>query len=188
MLLQFVAALSSGFFSREIATYTDNKLKYLDIITPLHDVYYNKYVPPFMHLPILNDIVTYSVMVIWILQTDARTFEEQLIKASFLYFIRGVAIGLTSGYSSYRHASGLYNEDERNMSRFFSDLVVSGHVGVVWLLIFEVLGRCAFYKKIIWIFMGTMSVAVNLLVGDHYCSDIWLGIILAGLVQTSRLF
>lgn len=117
-------------------------------------------------------------------------YEQFIYELGLLYIIRAVACRLTVGYVSPRRVitRGLVSG---GANCYYSDLVVSGHTMtacMMYYFMFDELRRdirntdnitvlsCV---TMLWI----VSVSSNLIVGDHYSSDVFLGLVLPYLLH-----
>lgn len=102
------------------------------------------------------------------------------------YLIRLLSIISTYGYVSRRYLLDTHYNTGFNAN--FSDLVISEHVGLTWILAIDILKHGLCWQKNIATWLAVLSAYVNLAVGDHYSSDVILGAIISTLLQYSTLF
>ncbi len=69
----------------------------------------------------------------------------------------------------------------------FSDLIVSGHVGITFIIMCSILSYGDCWQKIISTWIAVGQAYVNLAVGDHYTSDVVLAVVMAVLLHTNSL-
>ena len=106
----------------------------------------------------------------------------------FVFLIRGLCIATTSGYVSYRKKIGKHKQQHGANSNY-TDLVISGHTMTACLLFYNIIdSNCGLVYLYVSCVMTTFSVFVNLLVGDHYVSDLIIAVTLSCLAHYSLLF
>ncbi len=97
-----------------------------------------------------------------------------------LLLVRFLCVISTSGYSSIRYA---YRGDTRGMfNRAHNDLVISGHTMYKTLCLLFILSNSGILYGLFCCIIIVAGILSNLLVGDHYTSDIILGVTLSILI------
>lgn len=119
--------------------------------------------------------------IISLLLTYPHSLSTPFIKMHIvLLIIRFLCVISTSGYSSLRYA---YNRDERGlMNNLHNDLIVSGHAMYKTLCLMFIVNNCSVLYSIICMPIIIFGILTNLFVGDHYTSDVILGVSLAILI------
>ena len=154
----------------------------IDSPVPVFDIFYNIYIHFFsnyesvilFHHPYLPDLFLTITM---ILTYPYNLSDEFIYMHTILLLIRFLCVVATSNYCSPRYA--FKNDTRGYINNLHSDLMISGHAMYMMLsllFIFDNHGIIYSLFSSVLIFTGIIT---NLLVGDHYTSDIILGISLA---------
>ncbi len=168
-------------------------------LTPIYDVYYSNVNRIFTNYHMLPDICTGILFITAViihgevsfanfyLSYNLYNIEQILYQTSILYLIRATACRSTIGYASKRHTLPA-NKSLNNMAGlncYFSDLVISGHTitsTISFCFLFDVYAE-QLTQIISVVLMWLVSVSSNLLIGDHYTSDIFIAIVLTFLLH-----
>jgi hypothetical protein len=116
-----------------------------------------------------------------IIVTYPYNFCTEFIKIhTVLLFIRFSCVITTSGYVSARYYKSYKTCKSHNgfLNKLHTDLVISGHAIYKTLCILFIIHNCSLFYNLIAVPALAFGIITNLLVGDHYTSDIILGIAL----------
>lgn len=170
--------ISSIFFSNIVGKVSDQRcVNYYTV--PVYDIW-NEY---FFYLPnlwFLPDIFIGIFAGIFINSCSLDTILDFLLKHAILNFIRCACCFSTTGYVSIRYDR--FNSNQGMFNCYFSDMCISGHAMTMTLLYLFT------YTISVYFMTGLLLVSLLsiLMVGDHYTSDVILGISLSLLIQVQN--
>jgi len=186
MLLQAVVLGVTLFATKKVSDRSDlycSRRKHP--LAPVYDVFHSNFEPWLARYYLIPDIVLGITLVLWFTNYAKELFAITLTKVTVYYIIRLLSIVSTYGYVSRRYLLDLHYNTGFNSN--FSDLAISGHVGLTWILAIDILKNGLCWQKNIATWLAVLSAYVNLAIGDHYSSDVILGAIIAALLQYSTL-
>lgn len=186
MLLQVVILIITLIATKRVSDKSDlhcSSRKYQ--LTPVYDLYHSNFKAWLARYYSIPDIVLGITLVLWFTNYTKELFTITLTKVTVYYIIRLLSIASTYGYVSRRYSLDMHYNTIFNTN--FSDLVISGHVGLTCILAIDVLKHGLCWQKNIATWLALLSAYINLAVGDHYSSDVILGAIIAILLQYSTL-
>jgi len=170
---------SIGKANDKLAVY--NSIYESDYLTPIYDVYFSHNKAFLIDHHYLPDLILFINMLLscWFIE-DYNLLLNSLIA---FYLIRGICIFITVGYVSVRFLEKK-KINQKGTNTIFTDLCISGHVGMCCILSLCVVNPVIRFLSLI---LSGLMIFVNLAVGDHYSSDVFLGTVLAVLITTSTL-
>lgn len=123
--------------------------------------------------------MTFLLHVVGLFNVDYVRFGYEL---GTLYIIRGIACRLTVGYVSPRSLAT--SDIKGGANCYITDLVISGHTMTASVLFCNVLDVCTSnWLVMLYTIVWAVSVSSNLFVGDHYSSDVFIGLVLTWLLH-----
>lgn len=189
MLLEAILFLSSVYFNMAVAKSHDALIcSKNQLFTPVYDLFHSNRKPILMKsCPWIVDIVVALTACAWFYTIESEKIPESLFRASIFYAIRGISIFATTGYTSVRHYNGFHSKKVKTFSNFaHTDLVISGHVGLTCLMAIDIFWYGGVVEKLVSAILVLASSVFNLANGDHYTSDVILGLVLAVLIGTHQ--
>ena len=147
-------------------------------LKPFYDIYHSNFGIPLHRMYWLADIVIVILAILWLTVCDWQALEEIIHMYIAMYSIRLACISCTSGYVSPRK---LHTDHQQlyGTNNCFTDMCISGHLLTTCILAFSVLDLTDnIEEQSIAITLIIMSFGINLLNGDHYTSDLILGVVL----------
>lgn len=155
---------------------------------PVYDLWFSNFSAPLIehhYLPDLSLLVMFCLAYQYITYITLMHFVRVY---RFVYIVRCLCIATTSGYVSYRKKEGNHLQ-VFGANSSYTDLVISGHTMTAMLLFCVIYdSECSEHYLVISSLTATMSVVSNLLVGDHYVSDLVIAIALSCLAYYSPFF
>ena len=149
---------------------------------PSYDIFHSNISCKLMHHPYLSDLLLLFTALQWLTVSSQITTASFFLKTAFFYFIRAVTLRLTVGFASPRYYFGLHHNAKNGTNNHFMDLTISGHVGLTTLYCLDLCLLGNNWHRIFAVVNLINSVMMNLLIGDHYSSDLWLGFIIPCLI------
>ena len=191
VLIYIVVTIITCYCNTLIGTIHDNRHIHTpkeQLLVPLYDVWYSNFGAPLINYSYLPDILIWINILLLIPCLVYNTFIHFINVLCFLFTIRGLCIFSTSGYVSYRKK----NTDVllvTSINNSYTDMVISGHTMTSILLFCHIYdSECSSLYVIISSIITFFSIFTILLVGDHYVSDILIGLTLSFLSHYSIFF
>lgn len=173
-------AKHAGKFGDKIVT--DDLWAPRQYMVPKYDMYFDnfKFHVNWWFVP---DLTLSLLFLMLFFQMYLVNYSKLIFELGVVYIIRAIACRLTVGYVSLRRAM-TFGQIKGGGNCYYSDLVVSGHTLTACIFYFNILD---IYDNNIFLIVYTLiwaiSVGSNLFVGDHYSSDVFLGIIISFLLH-----
>jgi hypothetical protein len=149
---------------------------------PSYDLYISNFPVFLMEYHFLPDLLLVTNIVISCMFVEYKLLINSLL---IFYLIRLLVIYSTVGYVSFRFYK-MKNTESYLSNSLFTDLCISGHVGCSFII-----SLCICENNIIQsisLLISSLLAFVNLACGDHYSSDVILGIILSILITNCKLY
>ncbi len=186
---KFVGLFVVLYATIEITKLSDKRCRQKRILMiPAYDIYYSHVSCWLANYHLIPNIILSITLALWCTIYTDDVMSAILNKLIVFYGIRLVSISTTQGFVSYRYYHHKYNLDTGLLwgaNSSCSDLTISGHAGLAWLLVCDILQHGECYQKNIAVWLGIAQIYTNLAVGDHYTSDLFIGWILAVLIHTN---
>lgn len=190
-MLQFIGSVvllvTGAILADHAGKFGDNIADDNSYVTPRYDMYYdliNRIDVSLWYVPDMSITVLYGLtLVLHLFGVIKIAFTKLIFELGVLYIIRAIACRLTVGYSSPR-STVTYGKIKGGTNCYVSDLVISEHTMTASILFCTVFDVCnsnwllALYG-VIWF----VSVSSNLFVGDHYSSDVFIGLVITYLLH-----
>jgi hypothetical protein len=154
-------------------------------IRPIYDVYHSNYDTILAEHHYLPDLLIAATIMQWAAVANYDLVLSAMLRIIIFHSIRSSAIAATCGYVSpaFLNKSNI----PVGMNANFSDLVISGHIGVSCILVFDMVYLGSAVLATAAIITILISSYINLAVGDHYTSDLIIGAAMSILISTSLL-
>jgi hypothetical protein len=155
------------------------------LIVPAYDIFHSNFSCSLAYCYFLPDIILATAVALWFVNFTYDRFCISMTKVAIYALIRLLSVASTYGYVSPRYLLNLHITTGLNAN--FSDLIISGHVGITSIIAIDIFNFSGAILKCIAITLIILQSYVNLAVGDHYSSDIVLALAVALLIQNSTL-
>lgn len=188
MLLLFGMAVLVLHFNIKIAAIYDSHIKHRlpTLPVPTWDVFHSNFEPFLAKHHWCVDAVIATTFMIWLTIINWAAFDDTLINVIVFYSIRGICIATTTGYTSMRQHKGHHGgKKETGMNFAHTDLVISGHTGGAWIMALDIMQYGSGWKPVVSLMLAISSAFFNLANGDHYTSDVILGMLLPALIHSN---
>ena len=149
---------------------------------PIYDIMISNIGIPLIDYYYLPDVFIGVSIMLFLPFVTYATYIQFIKEHMTILLIRSSAILSTMG-----HISARYNVQKRSLGYFnagFSDLVISGHATTMALLLCYVLDLSTMWQySVISFILIVFGILSNILNGDHYTSDVVLGMALVYFVH-----
>lgn len=189
-MMQFIGAVvtfvAGALIADRAGKFGDNLVRTYNL-APIYDLYDETigYMnEQLWYLPDFTIAILYVLtLLLWSLSILNINLTLLFYELGILYIIRGIACRLTIGYISRRGIT-CRGAVQGGANCYISDLVISGHTMTASVLFYSVVDVCdSNWLVIIYTIIWVLSVSSNLFVGDHYSSDVFLGLVLPWLLH-----
>lgn len=170
----------------------------LPILQPNYDIYFSNIgwkILDYHELP--NMLLIICVIIFIVTSISISNYKLFALEHSILLWIRILVISSTIGYRSYRTIYYIKNNIDydahknkssihlqKRLNAHYSDLAISGHaLASCLLMIISIENTSNIFLQILIGSICSISILSNLVVGDHYTSDIILAIVITVLLH-----
>lgn len=157
-------------------------------IRPVHDLYHSNYDTYLIRNHWIVDVICGITWLCWASVVTWQQTINTVISLTLMYLIRLISISTTYGYVSPRFIQGGVSDRHVGANCFISDLTISGHVSTVTIMCADMLKYGNYWQKIIACVLNLAAIYCNLANGDHYTSDVFLGLVISMFITSHTYY